>query len=70
MCVYMYIYIYIYNLHLGLINAPPYVISPSKRYLSLLIYYQKGQTYIKCWPNLVHYPFTIKKARSGGLGLY
>ena len=33
----------IYDLHLGLINAPPYFASPSKRYFSLFIYYQKGQ---------------------------
>ena len=48
-CVYIYIYIYIYicNRHLGLINAPPLIYFSSKRPFSLLIYYQKGQTYTK-----------------------
>ena len=44
------IYLYIYNRHLGLINAPPYLCFSSKRPFSLLIYYQKGQTYTQFWP--------------------
>ena len=53
----MYIYIYrereIYNRHLGLINPPPLIcFVSSKRPLSLLIYYQKGQTHTKLWPRL------------------
>ena len=47
------IYIYIYNPHLGLINAPPLICwFPSKRPLSLFIYYQKGQTSTNFWPRL------------------
>ena len=50
--IYIYIYIYIYNLHLGLINAPPYFVFSSKRPFSLFIYYQTGQKYTNLWPRL------------------
>ena len=55
--VYVYMCVYIYNRHLGLINAPPpYLLFSSKRPFSLLIYYQKGQTYTKLWPRLYYSP--------------
>ena len=46
---------YVCNPHLGLINGPPLFCFSQKQLLSLLIYYQKGQTYYKFWPRLYEY---------------
>ena len=50
--IYIYIYIYVYIKSPPWINKPPLFLFSSKRPLSLLVYYQKGQTYTTLWPRL------------------